>query len=292
MVENTTSEAPHMEAQGTVEPTAQPLDGRFAEMSRAMWSAGDLARVAARLVLVGELLCRSVDVHAGERVLDVAAGSGNTAISAARRGARVTASDFVETLLDAARTRAEVEGLSLATAVADAQELPFEDGSFDVVLSTFGAMFAPDQQRAADELVRVCRPGGRIGLANWVPDGLMAANQAIIQKRVPPPPAAGRMRRSVEWGDEARIRELFDGHVSEVRTEHRTIELCAGSAAELVEFNRTWFGPARMAFARLDEAGQVTLAADLAAALQRFNRATDGTLVAEAEYLEVVAVKA
>ena len=281
-----------MEAHGTTERAAQPLEGRFAEMSRAMWSAGDFARVGARLVLVGELLCRSVDVHAGERVLDVAAGSGNTAISAARRGARVTASDFVESLLDAARTRAEVEGLSLATAVADAQELPFEDGSFDVVLSTFGAMFAPDQQRAADELVRVCRPGGRIGLANWVPNGLMAANQAIIQKHVPPPPAAAGMRRPVEWGDEARIRELFDGHVSGVRTERRAIELCAGSAAEMVEFNRTWFGPARTAFARLDEDGQACLAADLAAALERFNRATDGTLVAEAEYLEVVAVKA
>ena len=281
-----------MEAQSTTATVGQSVEGRFADMARAMWSAGDFARVAARLVLVGELLCRSVDVHAGERVLDVAAGSGNTAISAARRGARVTASDFVEPLLEVAQRRTELEGLSLATAVADAQELPFEDGSFDVVLSTFGAMFAPDQQRAADELVRVCRPGGRIGLANWVPDGLMAANQAIIQKHVPPPPAAAGLRRSVEWGDEARIRELFDGHVSEVRTERRTIELCAPSAAELVEFNRTWFGPARTAFARLDEAGQASLAADLAAAFERFNGATDGTLVAQAEYLEVVAVKA
>jgi SAM-dependent methyltransferase len=257
-----------------------------------VWSTGDFARVAARLVLVGELLCRAVDVHGGERVLDVAAGSGNTAISAARRGARVTASDFVESLLEAAQTRAQVEGLSLATAVADAQALPFEDGSFDVVLSTFGSMFAPDQQRAADELVRVCRAGGRIGLANWVPDGLMAANQAIVQKHAPPPPGAPAMRRPVEWGDQARIHELFDDHVSELWTEHRTIELCASSAAELVEFNRTWFGPTRTAFARLDDEGQARLAADLAATLERFNRATDGTLVAEAEYLEVVAVRA
>jgi SAM-dependent methyltransferase len=281
-----------MEAQGTAELVAQPLEGRFAQMSRATWSAGDFARVGARLVLVGELLCRSVDVHAGERVLDVASGSGNAAISAARRGAQVTASDFVESLLDTARTRAEVEGLKLATAVADAQALPFEDGSFDVVLSTFGVMFAPDQPRAAQELLRMCRSGGRIGLANWVPDGLMAANQAIIQKHLPSPPTAAGMRRPVEWGDEARIRELFDDHVSELRSERRTIELCAGSAAEMVQFNRTWFGPARTAFARLDEAAQATLAADLAAALERFNRATDGTLVAEAEYLEVVAVKA
>jgi SAM-dependent methyltransferase len=281
-----------MKAQGTAELPAESLEGRFAEMSRAMWSAGDFARVGARLVLVGELLCRSVDVHAGERVLDVAAGSGNAAISAARRGARVTASDFVGPLLEAARTRAEVEGLSLATAVADAQQLRFEDEAFDVVLSTFGVMFAPDQQRAAEELLRVCRPGGRIGLANWVPDGLMASNQAIIQKHIPPPPGAPAMRRSVEWGDEARIHELFDGHLSELRTENRTIDLCAGSAAEIVEFNRTWFGPARTAFTRLDEAGQTALAADLAATFERFNRASDGTLVAEAEYLEVVAVKA
>jgi ubiquinone/menaquinone biosynthesis C-methylase UbiE len=281
-----------MEAQSTTATVDQSVEGRFADMARTMWSTGDFARVAARLVLVGELLCRSVDVHAGERVLDVAAGSGNAAISAARRGARVTASDFVESLLEAAQTRAQVEGLSLATAVADAQELPFEAESFDVVLSTFGVMFAPDQQRAAEELLRVCRPGGRIGLASWVPDGLMASNQAIVQKHVPPAPAAAGMRRPVEWGEESRLRELFDGHVSEVRTERRTIEMCAGSAAELVQFNRTWFGPARMAFAGLDDAGQASLAADLTAALERFNRATDGTLVAEAEYLEVVAVKA
>jgi SAM-dependent methyltransferase len=281
-----------MEAQRTAELAAQPIEGRFAEMSRAMWSAGDFARVGARLVLVGELLCRSVDVHAGERVLDVAAGSGNAAISAARRGARVTASDFVASLLEVAQRRAELEGLSLATAVADAQELPFEAGSFDVVISTFGAMFAPDQQRATDELVRVCRPGGRIGLANWVPDGLMAANQAIIHRHAPRGPAAVGMRRPVEWGKESRLRELLGGRVSELRTERRTIELCAGSAAELVEFNRTWFGPARTAFARLEEADQASLAADLAAAFERFNRATDGTVVAQAEYLEVVAVKA
>jgi SAM-dependent methyltransferase len=270
----------------------QPTETRFGDRARAVWSTGDFARVGARLVLVGELLCRSVDVHAGERVLDVAAGSGNTAISAARRGARVTASDFVESLLEVAQTRAQVEGLSLATAVADVQALPFEDESFDVVLSTFGAMFAADQQRAADELLRVCRPGGRIGMANWVPNGLMARNQEIVQNHVPPPPSAAAMRQPVAWGDEARLRELFGEHVSELRSEHRTIELCAGSAAALVEFNRTWFGPVRAAFAQLDQQSQARLSADLMAELERFNRATDGTLVAEAEYLEVVAVRA
>ena len=284
-----------MELQSVAGPSV-PVQAAAAEQissrSRAMWSAGDFARVAARLVLVSELLCRSVDVHPGERVLDVAAGSGNTAIAAARRAARVTASDFVEPLLEVAQARAELEGLSLATAVADAQQLPFEDESFDVVLSTFGAIFAPDQQRTADELLRVCRPGGRLGMANWVPDGLMAKNQVIMYKHVPPPPAAAGMRRPVEWGGEPRLRELLGDRISELRVERRTIEMCAESSAELVRFNRTWFGPVRTAFGQLDEAGQEQLQADLEASFEQFNRATDGTLVAQAEYLEVVAVKA
>jgi ubiquinone/menaquinone biosynthesis C-methylase UbiE len=242
-------------------------------------------------VLVGEVLCRSLDVHPGERVLDVAAGSGNTAISAARRGARVTASDFVASLLEVAQTRAEIEALPLATAVADAQELPFEDASFDVVLSTFGAMFGADQQRAADELVRVCRSGGRIGMANWTPEGLIGGYMAVSNRHVPPPPAAAGLRRPIEWGTEQRLRELFGERVSEISTARRAVDLCADSAAEYVEFNRIWLGPTRTAFAQLDDEGQARFAADLAAELERFNRATDGTLVAEAEYLEIVAVR-
>jgi SAM-dependent methyltransferase len=272
--------------------TSESAEARLRNRAHLIWSSGDFARVGARTVLVGELLCRSVEIHAGEHVLDVAAGSGNAAISAARRGASVTASDFVEELLDAAQARAQVEGLQLATAVADAQELPFDDGSFDVVLSTFGVMFAPDQQRAANELLRVCRPGGRIGLANWVPDGLMARNNAVVQQHVPPPPGAPMMRRPVEWGEETRVRELLGAQVRELRCARRTIEMCARSAMAMVEFNRTWFGPVRAAFGALDEAGQERLAHDMAASLERFNRATDGTLMAEAEYLEVVAVKA
>jgi SAM-dependent methyltransferase len=262
---------------------------QLTEGARAVWASGDFARIGARTVLVGEVLCRSLDIHPGERVLDVAAGSGNTAISAARRGAHVTASDFVGSLLEAARARAEIEVLPLATTVADAQELPFEDASFDVVLSTFGAMFAPDQQRTADELVRVCRPGGRIGMANWTPGGLIGGYMAVSNRHVPPPPAAAGLRRPIEWGTEQRLRELFGERVSEVRTARRSIDLCADSAAEFVEFNRTWLGPTRAAFAQLDEDGQARLAADLAAELEPFNRATDGTLVAEAEYLEIIA---
>jgi ubiquinone/menaquinone biosynthesis C-methylase UbiE len=256
-----------------------------------MWSAGDFARVAARTVLVGELLCRSLDIHAGERVLDVAAGSGNAAIAAARRDASVTATDIVEPLLAAATERAAIDGLSIATAVADAQELPFEDESFDVVLSTFGVMFAPDQQRAADELLRVCKPHGRIGLANWTVDGMMAGNMAAVGRHSRTPPAPAGTRRPIEWGSEARVRELFGDRISELRTERRTVEMCAESAEALVEFNRTWFGPVRTAFAQLGESAAEALKADLIANCERFNRATDGTLVAQAEYLEHVAIK-
>jgi SAM-dependent methyltransferase len=262
------------------------------QKAHAMWSKGDFARVGARLVLASELLCRSIDIRADERVLDVAAGSGNTAIAAARRGGRVTASDIVESLLQTAQARAELEGLPLATSVADAQSLPFDDGSFDVVLSTFGAMFAPDQQLAADELLRVCRPGGRIGLANWVPDGLMANNQALVARYVPPPAATAPPHRPAEWGSESRVRELFGERVREVRSEHRTIDRCAAAAEELVEFNLTWFGPLRAAYERLDDAAQQALRTDLTVSFESFNRANDGTLVAQAAYLEVVATTA
>ncbi len=282
-----------METTSAARETAPAADwlAQMTERSRAVWASGDFSRIGARVVVVGDLLCQSLNIHAGERVLDVAAGSGNAALSAARRGARVTASDFVDALLTVAQTRAEIEGLALATAVADAQQLPFETGAFDVVLSTFGAMFAPSQERAAAELLRVCRPGGRIGMANWVPGGLMARMQRVTQDHVPPPPAATGLRSPIEWGSEARLRELFGEDISELRVERRSVDVCAGSATEYVQFNRIWLGPTRAAFAQLDEEGRTQLGADLVAELERVNQATDGTLVATAEYLEVVAVK-
>jgi SAM-dependent methyltransferase len=266
---------------------------RFAALTkrqRTIWEGGDFARVGTPHVIVGERLARSVDVHPGERVLDVAAGSGNAALAAARRGGRVVATDFVPSLLEAARRRAEAEGLALEIQVADVQELPFEDDSFDVVVSTFGAMFGPDQQRVADELTRVCRPGGRIGMANWTPASLVCSHQGITARHVPPPAVPG-LRHPVEWGTEERLRELFGDRVSELRTRRRSTDMCAPSAAEHVAFNRRWLGPSRAAFAQLDEAGQERLATELAADLERFNRATDGTLVAASEYLEVVLIR-
>jgi SAM-dependent methyltransferase len=269
---------------------AAPNFVELTDMARHLWASGDFAKVGVAHVIVGELLCRAVDVHPGEHVLDVAAGSGNTALAAARRGAAVTASDFVESLLDTAEARAETEGLAIETRLADAQALPFEDASFDVVVSTFGAMFAPDQQRAADEMLRVCRPGGRIGLASWTPASLVCSQHVTLARYVPPPVEG--LRSPVEWGTVPRLRELFSDGISELRARPRLADLCAPSAEALVAFNRAWLGPFQAAFAQLDEPGRERLAADLATNAERFNRATDGTFVAGSEYLEAVVVRA
>ena len=264
---------------------------QMTERARIMWSLGDFARAGAEQVLVGELLCRAIDIHPGQRVLDVAAGSGNAALAAARRGARVTAADFVPRLLQAAARRAQAEGLELETREADAQSLPFPDGAFDVVLSTFGVMFAPDQARAAAELLRVCRPGGRIGLTAWTPASVMAATQAIAGRFAPFPPVPGA-RSPIEWGTEARVRELLGSGVTELTAQVLSTDMCGISPAGRVEFNRAYVGPTQAVFDRLDPAAQQTLAAELASCLQQFNRAADGTLVAPAEYLQLIATRA
>jgi len=264
---------------------------QMTERARIMWSLGDFARAGAEQVLVGELLCRAIDIHPGQRVLDVAAGSGNAALAAARRGARVTATDFVPRLLQAAARRAQAEGLELETREADAQSLPFPDGAFDVVLSTFGVMFAPDQARAAAELLRVCRPGGRIGLTAWTPASVMAAAQAIAGRFAPFPPVPGA-RSPIEWGTEARVRELLGSGVTELTAQVLSTDMCGISPAGRVEFNRAYVGPTKAIFDRLDPAARQALAAELASCLQQFNRAADGTLVAPAEYLQLIATRA
>jgi SAM-dependent methyltransferase len=257
--------------------------------ARTTWGQGDFARAGAEQVIVGELLARAVDIHPGERVLDVASGSGNAALAAARRGARVTATDFVPALLEVAARRAEVEGLELETQEADAQALPFADGSFDVVLSTFGVMFAPDQSRAATELVRVCRLGGRVGLTAWTPTSVVAATQAVVARAGSAPPVPG-LRPPYEWGSESRIRELFGADSTLAMTVLST-DMCAPSPAARVAFARAHLGPTKAVFERLDAAAQVALADELEACFERFNRATDGTLVAPSDYLQVVATR-
>jgi len=284
----TTQPDPHGPATAPGQTTAYQ---HMTERARLVWSLGDFAKAGAEQVLVGELLCRAVDVHPGQLVLDVAAGSGNASLAAARRGARVIATDFVPGLLQTASRRAEVEGLDLETREADAQSLPFGDSTFDVVLSTFGVIFAPDQSRAAAELLRVCRPSGRIGLTAWTPAGVMAATQAIAGRFAPFPSVSGA-RSPIEWGTEARVRELFGAGVSELTVQLLRTDMCGISPAARVEFNRAYVGPTKAIFDRLGPDAQLALAAELAACLQQFNRATDGTLVASAEYLQVIATRA
>lgn len=251
---------------------------------QAMWATGDFHRIGVSQVGVGERLCRSLAVRAGERVLDVAAGAGNTALAAARRFAVVTASDYVPDLLSTAQVRAKAEGLELTTEVADAQALPYPNGSFDVVTSTFGAMFAPDQERTGRELLRVLRPGGRLGMANWTPDGFVGQLFALGARHVPPPEGVQPPSR---WGTAEALEQLLPGATLSLRT--RASDFVYPSAEFALEYYRTWFGPTATQFASLPEEGQQALARDLLALYADHNTAKDGTVLVRATYLEVVA---
>jgi SAM-dependent methyltransferase len=267
-------------------PAPPPIDlAAIKAKQHATWSSGDYAVVGTTLQIVGETLCEAIDLRAGERVLDVACGNGNAALAAARRFALVTGVDYVPTLLARASARAAVDGLPLEVREGDAEALPFPDGAFDVVLSTFGVMFAPDQPRAAHELLRVCRHGGRIGLANWTPDGFVGQMFKVVGAHVPPP--AG-LRGPPQWGTEGRLAELFGAEVRDLRVQRREFTFRYRSAAHWLEVFRSWYGPVLRAFAALAPEGQASLAADLTALVERFNVARDGTVVVPSAYLEVV----
>jgi ubiquinone/menaquinone biosynthesis C-methylase UbiE len=252
---------------------------------QAMWASGDFGRIGVRLQIVGESLCEAVDIRAGENVLDVAAGNGNASLAAARRLARVTSTDYVPELLAQGMRRAEAESLPMVTWVADAEELPFPAGEFDVVLSTYGVMFAPDQERAAGEMLRVVKPGGRIGLANWTPDGFIGELFRVVGRFVPPP--AG-VRSAAEWGTETRLVELFGPYASDLRTERRHFQFRDHSAQSWIDTFRTYYGPIHKAFLALDEPGRVELNRAILDLLERHNRGGEDSLVVPGEYLEVV----
>ena len=249
------------------------------------WSAGDYAVVGTTLQIVGESLCEALDLRAGERVLDVAAGNGNATLAAARRWCDVVSTDYVPALLERGRARASAEGLPVQFEQADAENLPYTDHSFDVVLSTFGVMFTPDQEKAAAEMARACKPGGRIGLANWTPTSFIGELFKLMGRYVAP--AAG-VKSPALWGTEARLRELFGKRIDSIAIESREFVFRYRSAAHWLEVFRTFYGPMHKAFGALDAAKQDALAADLIALAERFNRATDGSLVAPSEYFEVV----
>jgi ubiquinone/menaquinone biosynthesis C-methylase UbiE len=256
---------------------------------QATWSSGDYAKVGGTIVLLAEHLCEAVDLRPGQRVLDVATGSGNTALAAARRFCDVTGVDYVPELLARGRERAAAEHLTIDFREGDAEALPFDDASFDVVLSTVGAMFAPNQERTADELTRVCRPGGKIGMVNWTPEGFIGQLFKLTGSYVPPPPG---LKGPVQWGNEARLQELFADRVSSIHAERRDFTMRYPSADFWVEYFRTYYGPTVKAFETLDDAGREAYARDLLALIERFNRSGDGTMIVPCEYLEVVAVRA
>jgi SAM-dependent methyltransferase len=270
-----------------VASTTQPAADLAAVKAKqqAAWSAGDYAVVGTTLQIVGESLCEALDLRPGERVLDVAAGNGNATLAAARRWTDVVSTDYVPALLERARARAGAEGLPVQFEQADAERLPYPDESFDVVMSTFGVMFTPDQERAAAEMARVCKRGGRIGLANWTPTSFIGELFKLMGRYIPP--AAGLKSPSL-WGTEARLRELFGERLDQIAIEPRHFVFRYRSPAHWVEVFRTYYGPMHKAFGALDQAKQGSLAADLIALAERFNRATDGSLAAPGEYLEVV----
>jgi ubiquinone/menaquinone biosynthesis C-methylase UbiE len=251
---------------------------------QSAWSSGNYAVVGTTLQLVGEQLAEACDVHWDERVLDVAAGNGNATLAAARRGAAVTSTDYVEALLRQGAARADAEGLQVRFEPADAEELPYADGSFDAVLSTFGVMFAPDQARAAAELARVCRSGGRIGLANWTPEGFIGQLFKTLGRHVPPPPG---VQSPALWGVEAHLRSLFGDSLESIAIKRRMFNFRYRSAEHFVEIFRTWYGPVHKAFAALPADGAAALNEELLTLLGARNRAPE-SLVVPSEYLEVV----
>jgi SAM-dependent methyltransferase len=270
-----------------METLTQPALDLAAVKSRqqSAWSAGDYAVVGTTLQIVGESLCEALDLRAGQKVLDVAAGNGNATLAAARRWCDVTSTDYVQALLDRGRARAGAEGLAVQFREADAENLPFEDKSFDVVVSTFGVMFTPNQGKAATELARVCKAGGKIGLANWTPGGLIGELFKLMGRYVSPP--AGLSSPAL-WGTEERLRQLFGNTIDSLQCARRHFVFRYRSAEHWLETFRTYYGPMQKTFGALDTEKQDALARDLVQLATRFNRAGSGALVAPSEYLEVV----
>ena len=274
-----------------VNPDASTAIADFAAMKtrqQAAWSSGDYAVVGTTLQIVGEELCEALDLRAGRKVLDVAAGNGMASLAAARRWCDVTSTDYVPSLLERGRARASAEGLAITFKEADAEALPFADGTFDTVLSTFGVMFTPNQDQAAAELVRVCKPNGQIGLANWTPDGFIGQLFKTLGKYLPPPAGA---KSPLLWGTRGRLTEMFAPASISIRTEPRNFNFRYRSAEHFLDVFKNYYGPMLKAFAALGEAEQSCLKQDLYALLARMDKAGDGTMVVPSEYLEIVITK-
>ena len=272
----------------TAPAPAAPDLGALKTKQHAAWSSGNYAIVGSTLQIVGEGLCETLDLKAGSKVLDVAAGNGMASLAAARRWCEVISTDYVPDLLERGKARAAAEGWNIKFMEADAEDLPFEGDQFDVVLSTFGVMFTPNQDQAAAELLRVCKPKGKIGLANWTPDGFIGQVFKTLGKYLPPP--AGT-RSPAMWGTRTRLSEMFDAGASSVTAQSRIFNFRYRSADHFLDVFRTYYGPVLKAFAALSPAKQEELQDDLHALIVRMNRSGDRTMVVPSEYLEVVITK-
>lgn len=276
-------------AAAAVQPPVSAIDlAAVKTRQQAAWSSGDYAIVGTTLQIVGEEICEALDLRAGQTVLDVAAGNGNVTLAAARRGCEVISTDYVPALLEHGRARAAVDGLMVAFKEADAEALPFADASFDVVVSTFGVMFTPNQERAAAELIRVCKRGGKIGLANWTPEGFIGQMFKTIGKHLPPP--AG-VKSPALWGTRPRLNEMFAADASSIRAASRNFNFRYRSPEQWLEVFKTYYGPMLKTFAALPAEAKASLTADLLALVGQFNRSSDTTMVVPSEYLEIIITK-
>ena len=275
-------------AEATSATAAPSLDAVKAKQQGA-WASGNYAIVGTTLQIVGEQLCETIDLKSGSKVLDVAAGNGNATLAAARRFCDVTSTDYVDTLLKKGAARAEAEGLSVEFQTADAENLPFADNAYDVVMSTFGVMFTPDQPKAASELMRVIKPDGKIALANWTPESFIGQLFKTIGKYIPPAPG---VNSPALWGTEARLKEFFENEASDITLHERSFNFRYQSPDHFMHIFRTYYGPTHKAFLALNEEGQVGLDADIRALIDQFNAATDGTMVVPGAYVDAVITKA
>jgi ubiquinone/menaquinone biosynthesis C-methylase UbiE len=258
------------------------------QLQTETWTAGDFPKMGAELSIAGELLCESVPVLAGDRVLDVATASGNTAMAAARRRAHVTGIDITPALLDRARLRASAEGLAIDFRSGDATALEFKDASFDVVMSTFGAIFAPDPERTAAEMARVCRPGGKIAMANWTPEGMFGKLFRTLARYSP---SGRQVDLPVSWGDEAVLKNRLGKYVEDFRISRAVVRFRSRSAADWVAFMKNYFGPAITAFEHSSPDRQRMLEQEMTDLIREYNRSGNETMLSEAEYLDIVAMR-
>ncbi|HEY7336549.1 MAG TPA: class I SAM-dependent methyltransferase [Bryobacteraceae bacterium] len=257
-------------------------------LQRETWTAGDFPKMGVELAIAGELLCESVPVLAGDRVLDVATASGNTALAAARRRAVVTGVDITPALLERAKLRAAAEGLEVDFQHGDATALAFEDHAFDVVMSTFGAIFAPDPEKTAAEMARVCRPGGKIAMANWTPDGMLGKLFLLLARYSP---QEDPVKLPISWGDEAVLKKRLGPYTRDLRIERQAIRFRSPSPSHWVEFMKIYFGPAIRAFHHSPPETQKTLTKEMTDLISEFSNSPNGTVLSESEYLNVVATR-